>query len=70
VVGSPVHLIANEVEKNVDIELVRAAGTGLYGRLIVAGTESAAGMAEQTALGVIDSVRQNALVAGDPAGGR
>lgn len=65
-----VYLIANEVEKGVNIELVRAAGTGLYGRLIVAGTESAAQMAEQIALGVIDSVRQNAVVTGDPAGGR
>ena len=37
-----VYLIANEVEKGVDIELVRVAGTGLYGRLIVAGIESAA----------------------------
>jgi hypothetical protein len=65
-----VYLIANEVEKGVDIELVRAAGTGLYGRLIVAGTESAAQMAESTALAVIDSVRQRAVIAGDPAGGR
>lgn len=65
-----VYLIANEVEKAVDIELVRAAGTGLYGRLIVAGTESAAQVAEETALGVIDSVSQNAVVAGSPAGGR
>ena len=64
-----VYLIANEIEKGVDIELVRVAGTGLYGRLIVAGTESAADMAERTALGVIDSVRQDAVVAGDPAGG-
>ena len=34
-----VYLIANEIEKGVDIELVRVAGTGLYGRLIVAGTK-------------------------------
>jgi hypothetical protein len=65
-----IYLIANEVEKGVDIELVRAAGTGLYGRLIVAGSESAAAMAEQTALGVMDSVRQVSIVAGTPAGGR
>jgi hypothetical protein len=65
-----VYLIANEVEKGVDIELVRAAGTGLYGRLIVAGQESAAQMAEQIALGLIDSVRHNAVVAAEPAGGR
>jgi hypothetical protein len=65
-----VYLVANEVEKDVDIELVRAAGTGLFGRLIVAGTESAAARAESTALRVIDSVRQRAVVAGDPAGGR
>jgi hypothetical protein len=65
-----VYLVANTVEKDVDIELVRAAGTGLYGRLIVAGTESAAQRAESTALAVIDSVRQDAVVAGDPAGGR
>ena len=65
-----VYLIANEIEKGVDIELVRAAGTGLYGRLIVAGTESAAQMAERIALGVIDSVLPNAVVAGPPAGGR
>jgi hypothetical protein len=65
-----VYLIANEIEKGVDIELVRVAGTGLYGRLIVAGTDSAAEMAERTALGVIDSVRQDAVVAGAPAGGR
>ena len=65
-----VYLVANELEKGVDIELVRVAGTGLYGRLIVAGTESAAQMAESVALGVIESVRANAVVAGDPAGGR
>lgn len=65
-----VYLIANEIEKAVDIELVRVAGTGLYGRLIVAGTESAAAMAELTALGTIDSVRRDAVVASDPAGGR
>ena len=65
-----VYLIANELEKGVDIELVRAAGTGLYGRLIVAGTEAAAAMAEQTALGTIDSVRRDAVVTGDPTGGQ
>lgn len=65
-----VYLVANEVEKGVDIELVRAAGTGLYGRLIVAGTESAAQMAESIALGVIDSVQVSAVVAGAPAGGQ
>lgn len=65
-----VYLVANELEKGVDIELVRVAGTGLYGRLIVAGTESAAAMAEQTALATIDAVRRDAVVTGDPAGGR
>lgn len=49
-----VYLLANEIEKAVDIELVRVAGTGLYGRLLVSGTESNAQAAEQIALRVVD----------------
>lgn len=48
-----VYLLANELEKAADIELVRCAGTGLYGRLIVAGTEASAEQAEAAAAAVI-----------------
>ena len=65
-----VYLIANEVEKSVDVALVRVAGTGLYGRLIVAGTESTAQTAEALALAAIESVRQRAVVVAEPSGGR
>jgi hypothetical protein len=60
-----VYVVANEVEKGVDIELVRAAGTGLYGRLIVAGTEATAEHAERVALGAIAAMGgSTALVPG------
>jgi hypothetical protein len=68
-----VYLVGNEVEKSAHVELVRCAGTGLYGRLIVAGTEAAAAQAETTAMAVVDHVRREATPAaraGEPAGGR
>jgi hypothetical protein len=58
-----IYLVANELEKGVDIELVRCAGTGLYGRLIVAGTESAARQAEAVAQAVIAQLRATATPA-------
>ena len=57
-----VYLIANELEKAVDVELVRVAGTGLYGRLIVAGTEADAEAAEATALALVASLESGARV--------
>jgi len=57
-----VYLIANELEKAVDVELVRVAGTGLYGRLIVAGTEADAEGAEATALALVASLESGARV--------
>ena len=63
-----VYLLANELEKSVDIELVRVAGTGLYGRLIVAGTEADAEAAQRTALGVVE--RLQAETSGAPVGAR
>jgi len=55
-----VYQIANEIEKAVEVGLVRVAGTGLYGRLIVAGTEAQAAQAEQTAIALIASIRAEA----------
>jgi hypothetical protein len=54
-----VYLLANEIEKASACRLVRVAGTGLYGRLIVAGTEAEAAEAER----VVDRVTE-ALGAG------
>jgi hypothetical protein len=55
-----VYLLGNELEKAADVELVRCAGTGVYGRLLVAGTEAAAEAAESRAMAVIASVRERA----------
>jgi hypothetical protein len=63
-----VYLIANEVEKATEAELVRVAGTGLYGRLIVAGSEAVVAEAERVALAVIEDVRA-AATATDRTGG-
>lgn len=49
------YLIANEIEKATGMELVRVAGTGLYGRVIVAGTEAQAEVAESVTRRVIAS---------------
>jgi hypothetical protein len=62
-----VYLVANELDKQVEVELVRCAGTGLFGRLIVAGTDAAAEQAEQVAQRVIETVRERAARA--PRGG-
>jgi hypothetical protein len=64
-----VYLIANELEKSVDVELVRVAGTGLFGRLLVSGTESDTSAAQRTALGVIDGLRAVSNAASLAAGG-
>ena len=64
-----VYVLANELEKAVDIELVRVAGTGLFGRLLVAGTELDAAAAEQTALAIVDALRSEFSVAPVGAGG-
>lgn len=50
------YLIANEIEKATGMELVRVAGTGLFGRVIVAGTEAQAEVAEGVTQRVIASV--------------
>ena len=57
-----VYLLANEIEKATECELVRVAGTGLYGRLIVAGDETAAAEAERVGRSVIESTRAAATV--------
>ncbi len=49
--------VANEVEAAVDIDLVRVAGAGIYGRMIVAGTESNAQMAADVAESVIEDLQ-------------
>jgi hypothetical protein len=58
-----VYLLANEVEKATECALVRVAGTGLYGRMIVAGDVSQAAEAERVARAVIDSIRATASIA-------
>jgi hypothetical protein len=64
-----VYLLANEVEKATECKLVRVAGTGLYGRMIVAGDVAQATEAERVARGVIDSIRATASVAAPQGGG-
>jgi hypothetical protein len=56
------YLIANEIEKATAMELVRVAGTGLFGRVIVAGTEAQAEVAERITRQVIASVAAAAPV--------
>jgi hypothetical protein len=58
-----VYLIANEIEKATTCALVRVAGTGLYGRLLVAGDDAQAAEAERVAKAVIGSTRATATVA-------
>ena len=62
------YAIADEIVKQVDVDLVRCAGTGLYGRLIVAGTESAAEEAERVAHAVIEEIRAVATIAARAGG--
>lgn len=50
------YLIANEIEKATAMELVRVAGTGLFGRVIVSGTDAQAEVAERIAIQVVGSV--------------
>ena len=56
------YLIANEIEKATGMELVRVAGTGLFGRVIVAGTEAQAEVAERITDQVIATVAAEAQV--------
>lgn len=63
-----VYLLANEVEKATECELVRVAGTGLYGRMIVAGDEAQATEAERVVRSVIESI--GASAAAPRIGGR
>lgn len=58
-----VYLLANELEKSVEVELVRVAGTGLFGRLLVAGSESDAAAAGQVALGVVERLKAQSSAA-------
>jgi len=50
------YLIANEIEKATGMELVRVAGTGLFGRVIFAGSEAQAEVAERITEQVIASM--------------
>jgi hypothetical protein len=50
------YLIANEIEKATGMELVRVAGTGLFGRVIVSGTDAQAEVAERITNQVVGSV--------------
>lgn len=63
-----VYLMANEIEKATRCELVRVAGTGLFGRLIVTGDESEAAEAERVGRSVIASIG-SAATAGPSGGG-
>ena len=63
-----VYVLANELEKSVDVDLVRVAGTGLFGRLLVAGREADAAAAEQVAQAVVERLRSESSAA--PAGAR
>jgi len=63
-----VYLVANELEKDVEVELVRVAGTGLFGRLIVAGSEASVEQAEQVARRLVDRVRAEAGAAARTGG--
>ncbi len=62
-----VYLLANEIEKATSVELVRVAGTGLFGRLIVAGTEADAAQAEEVAMSVVETTRADADTATEGA---
>lgn len=64
-----VYLLANEIEKATACELVRVAGTGLFGRLIVAGDEAQAAEAERIAGQVIARIREAATAADREGGG-
>jgi hypothetical protein len=55
-----VYLLANEVEKATQCELVRVAGTGLYGRMIVAGDDAQAAEAERVVRDTISTVQATA----------
>ena len=50
------YLIASEIEKATGMELVRVAGTGLFGRVIVSGTDAQAEVAERITNQVIGAV--------------
>lgn len=50
------YLIASEIEKATGMELVRVAGTGLFGRVIVSGTDAQAEVAERITHQVIGAV--------------
>jgi hypothetical protein len=54
------YLIANEIEKATGMELVRVAGTGLFGRLITAGSDSQADVAEGITRQVVEQVTADA----------
>jgi hypothetical protein len=51
-----VYLLANEIEKASACRLVRVAGTGLFGRLIVAGTDGDTGEAERVTTRILAQV--------------
>lgn len=51
-----VYRLANDLEKLLDVELVRVAGTGIYGRMLIAGTETAIELVEEAIPGMVDSL--------------
>ncbi len=52
--------LADAIVKGVDVALVRCAGTGLFGRLIIAGSEAAAEQAETLARAAAERIRAEA----------
>lgn len=64
-----VYQLANEIEKQVGVELVRVAGTGLFGRLIVAGTDAETARAEEVARAAVAAIRKDATAGEATQGG-
>ena len=57
------YVLANEIEKAAAVELVRVAGTGLFGRVLVAGSEAQAAAAQQTALAAVEAMQSTSTTA-------
>lgn len=55
-----VYQVANEVEAAVEVELVRVAGTGVFGRMLLAGSVSNAQMAAEVAESVVADIQRRA----------
>jgi len=63
-----VYQLANEIEKQVAVEIVRVAGTGLFGRLIVAGTDAETARAEAVARATVAAIQKDATAAASQGG--